>query len=175
MGQPAPGTRRMDDRPVYCLHNMSQAITILVGLPGSGKTWFLKQHSDVVFDDFHACAFRNSPAITASRHYGALRNALQQGKNCIIADIAYCSEDRLQAVQDGIRNLAGELNIGLEIQCLYFANDVNACRHNVVHRYSQEPERDYLTALRSIDEFSKSYAPPPGCRPVQTCCRGATK
>lgn len=153
---------------------MPQTVTILVGLPGSGKSTFLKKSAETSFDDFHAGAFRDSSEFKASRHYQALRNELQGGKNCIIADIAYCDAERLRLAEDGVRSLGVELGIGLEIRPPYFANDADACRHNVVHRCSREPRGDYLAELKNIDFFAISYAPPTNCMTVQTCC-GQTK
>lgn len=153
---------------------MLQTVTILVGLPGSGKSWFLKQRTELVFDDFHAGAFQDSPAFTASRCYLALKDALKRGNDCVIADIAYCAAERLQEAQGCVRSLGAELGIELEIALLYFANDVNACRHNVVHRFSREKRRDYLGELRIIDQLAKVYDPPANCMPVQTCCAEST-
>jgi hypothetical protein len=149
---------------------MPQTVTILVGLPGSGKTTFLKQRAEKAFDEFHGGAFRDSPAFTASRCYQELKDELHSGRDCIISDIAYCASDRLRAAENGLNLLAHELGIELEIRHLYFANDADACRHNVIHRFSREPGRDYLGELRNIDAFSKSYDPPSSCIPVQTCC-----
>jgi hypothetical protein len=149
---------------------MPQIVTILVGLPGSGKTTFLKQRVEKAFDDFHGGAFRDSPAFTASRWYQELKNELQSGRDCIISDIAYCASDRLRAAEDGLGAHAKELGIELEIKHLYFANDADACRHNVIHRFSRAPGRDYLAELRNIDAFSKFYNPPLNCTAVQTCC-----
>ncbi len=112
---------------------MAQTVTFLVGLPGSGKSSFLKQRAEVVFDDFHAGAFRDSPAFTASRCYLPLRDALQRGDDCIVADIAFCTVERLQAAHNGVHLLGEGLGIDLKIAHFYFANDANACRHNVVH------------------------------------------
>lgn len=146
---------------------MPQTVTILVGLPGSGKSTLLKERSDSTFDDFHA---GDSTAFTASRHYQALTDELRSGKNCTIADIAYCAADRLGAAEDGVKSLGKQLGIELEIKLLYFANDPDACRHNVVHRCSREHRGDYLAELKNIDFFAKSYAPPTNCMPVHTCC-----
>jgi len=49
---------------------MPQTVTFLVGLPGSGKSSFLKQRAEVVFDDSHTGAFRDSPAFTATPKNG---------------------------------------------------------------------------------------------------------
>lgn len=148
---------------------MPQTVTILVGLPGSGKSRFLEHRAEVVFDDFHAGAFQDSPAFTASRCYLALKDALKRGNDCIIADIAYCAVERLQDAQNCVRSLGDELGIELEIALLYFANDVNACRHNVVHRFAREKRRDHLAELKNIDELAKAYDPPANSMPVQTC------
>jgi len=97
-------------------------------------------------------------------NYGAAEIAQFQTSRIVLAN-------RLREAEDGLNDLAQELGITLEIKHLYFANDADACRHNVVHRFSREPARNYLAELKNIDAFSQFYDPPSGCMPVPTCCR----
>ena len=134
---------------------MIQTVTILVGLPGSGKTTFLDSRSERIFDDFHGNAFGDSPDFSASRHYSDLGRAIEDGYDCIISDIAYCEESRLLATEEGLRLLQEKLGTVFVVNILYFEKDPDACRHNVVHRFSRQPTRKYLNELKNIDELSK--------------------
>jgi len=153
-------------------------VNILIGLPGSGKSTYLAQHlsdyPDSAFDDFHGGSSDNSTAFKKSRHYDSLCRKLRDGKNCIISDIEYCRANRLADAEEGLRAAAGDLGIGIEIKRLYFANDPDACRHNVVHRFGCTGRRDYIAELSKIDDLSSSYqCPSDGCIPVVTCCQGS--
>jgi predicted kinase len=79
--------------------------TILIGLPGSGKTTFLSNHFehflDESFDDFHGGSLDGTGAFKQSRYYEALKRRLQDGKDCLISDIEYCRRERLTAVEEG--------------------------------------------------------------------------
>ena len=146
--------------------------TILIGLPGSGKTTFLNNqseyHPDVCFDDFHGESLDGTGAFAQSRHYKTLKGKLREGRDCIISDIEYCKYERMTKAEEGLRMLSDELEVRIEIRYLYFENNPNACRHNVVHRL----KRNYIEELQKIDELSKVYrCPPDGALPVSSCCR----
>ena len=153
---------------------MRQKLTIVIGLPGSGKTTWLnechKSADGTVFDDFHARARGDSGEFEASRCFDTLRDKLSAGFSCVIADIAYCRTERLERAERAIRSLAEHLGIEIEIERIFFSNDPQSCRHNVVHRYALEPSRCYLNELQTIDELTLEYDAPPNSLPVQTCC-----
>jgi GTPase SAR1 family protein len=149
--------------------------TILIGLPGSGKTTFLSNHfehfPDESFDDFHGGSLDGTGAFKQSRYYEALKRRLQEGKDCLISDIEYCRRERLTAAEEGLRGLSLDLGIPIEIKRLYFENNPNACRHNVVHRFDKQRTRDYLDELKKIDAMSAVYdCPAEGALTVGTCC-----
>jgi hypothetical protein len=148
--------------------------TILLGLPGSGKTTFLNNHfePDEFFDDFHGGSLDGTGAFKQSRYYEALKRRLQEGKDCLISDIEYCRRERLTAAEEGLRGLYLDLGIPIEIKHLYFENNPNACRHNVVHRFDKQRTPDYLDELKKIDALSAVYdCPAEETLIVGTCCR----
>lgn len=155
---------------------MSQCptVTILIGLPGSGKTNFLSEGfpsmpREHCFDDFHGNSLDNSPTFTQSKHYQSLKELLREGADCLISDIEYCRAERLLDAERGLQDLSRELGIEIKIARKYFENNPNACRHNVVHRYSREPGRNYLEELKKIDDLSSVYdCPIEGSIPVWT-------
>jgi|ERR1017187_1913977 hypothetical protein len=148
-------------------------VTILIGLPGAGKTTLLKgrpvDHAwSKQFDDFHGDSLDGSGAFPQSQYYVELKKELGEGRNCLISDIEYCKSERLAAAEEGLRSICRELGIQLEIRRIYFENNPVACRHNVVHRFSQH----YIEELRKIDDLSTAYnCPTEGAIAVRTCCR----
>ena len=157
-----------------------RTVTILAGLPGSGKSTYLRQRRaglppNCCFDNFHECSLDDSSAFKMARCYAALRELLRIGKDCLIADIEYCrTERRLDAVSE-IGTISRELGIAIRIGHAYFQNDPDACRHNIVHRYVHSYwsglSRDYIGELRNVDELSAVYqCPSEGAIPVTRCC-----
>lgn len=135
-------------------------VTMLIGLPGSGKTEYLsapRRRGEPVFDDFHANAIGNSHAFDNSRNRKPLKAALAARKDCFIADIEFCKSSQLAEVVGGINRLAAELAILVTIDRLFFANDPVACEANVRVR-----NRPTLAAeLANIARLTREYRIPP--------------
>jgi GTPase SAR1 family protein len=73
---------------------MSSQILLVAGLPGSGKTTLLsglKKEGWLIFDDFKAGAFFDSPQFRNARRYNDLLKSLKAGGNCVVADIDLCN------------------------------------------------------------------------------------
>jgi predicted kinase len=158
---------------------MTQKVTIVVGLPGSGKTEYIKQlNADVsvegnqannavlTFDDFHACAVDDSPAFQKSRHFQSLRSALAESSDCILSDVAYCNPERLRDVTLGISLLASELHLTISVEFIFFKNEPKQCKENALRRSALESGRDIEREIRLIDRLSSSYCPPEDALPV---------
>jgi hypothetical protein len=138
-----------------------QKITFLFGLPGSGKSSFLKDHAreletSVVFDDYHASAVGDSPEFGNSKYYEALKSALRGGKDCLVIDIDYCKSDRLAEATAGIERLGKELGIELKIEYVCFENDPDACIRNI-QKQRGEQMSDRINFVRTV---SPQYMPP---------------
>lgn len=109
-------------------------LTVVVGLPGSGKSRLLDRLRaacpGVVADDYHAAAHGGSPEVTASRHYPALINNLRAGLDCAISDIAFTDTGRRLELDRVVRADVA----GVVIKWVFFANDLGACLANVRRR-----------------------------------------
>jgi len=73
---------------------MAGKVPLVAGLPGCGKTTTLAlmgEAGPLVFDDFKAGAYNDSPAFRDSRRCSVLVSALRRGEECVFADIEFCS------------------------------------------------------------------------------------
>ncbi|MBN9521927.1 AAA family ATPase [bacterium] len=109
-------------------------LTVVVGLPGSGKTHLLDRlratRPGAVADDYHAAPHGDSPEVTASRHYPALVTSLRAGLGCAVADIAFTDTGRRLELERVFRADV----VGVTIEWVFFANDLEACLANVRRR-----------------------------------------
>jgi len=142
-----------------------QSLHIVIGMPGSGKTTYLKKilsegAIDCYFDDYQNGAPReNGPDSRAtsdprlSPNYPKVMAAMVAGQNVAIADIRYCVPEEEKLICD----FAAAEFPDVAIVLTYFANDPDACRHNVRLRNREERvERE----LRHIDNMTLQYNPP---------------
>jgi hypothetical protein len=137
-------------------------LIVVVGLPGAGKSPYLKELSEKldcrIIEDFMKDSIGDSPGSTRSKHYPEIVRSLRGGTAYAIADVAFCDTGRrveLQAV------FAADV-AGLLIDWHFFANNSNACRKNVTRRSREELSDE----LRKIDELSGRYFIPEGVTPI---------
>src|SRR5437879_1556954 len=108
-------------------------LVIVVGLPGSGKTFHLprlKQEYNAKYlrDSFKKNAFHGSSWITSSRHYVDLIGHLRDGHSCIISDIDFCKMEAREEAVEAIRYHVPDV----EIRWICFENNPEQCRKNVI-------------------------------------------
>ncbi len=139
----------------------SAAVTFVVGLPGSGKTHWLRineSNPELVFDDFHANAFENSHLFQCAQRFPELLVKLNEGYHCYVADIAYCLQNRRQEAEAYLINIIPSLSIFW----IFFANEPEKCKANV----KLDKNREVAKRLRKIDEFTTDYTIPVDVRPI---------
>jgi predicted kinase len=91
-----------------------QTINIIIGLPGSGKTTYIKNTFEgfddvVICDDYHKSSYNRSHEFTDSIYYQDLEQALKNGKNVVISDIAWCRLERKVLLEENIQKILKKL------------------------------------------------------------------
>ena len=138
---------------------MGEQLLFVVGLPGCGKTTYLKglkQRGWQAFDDFKACARDDSPRLRDSQYYEQLISTLAKGYWCVVADIDFC---RSQARSEAERVLR-EDRPSVKFAWYFFENNPERCEANIRRRDRGSLDQD----LRKMHEYSKSYSIPAGAR-----------
>ena len=142
-----------------------QKIIVIIGLPGSGKTMYLKEHAQefgqnaLICDDYYKSAPGRTVEFKGSAYYADLREALKDGKNVVIADIVFCEEPFRREAEGGIKNLVAELGLKVDVDYRFFQNDPEACIANILNR--ARPER-VASELKFIEEHRNNYRIPEG-------------
>lgn len=130
-------------------------ITIIIGLPGSGKTTYILQNyenikKENIFDDYH----ETSPEFEGSAYYPKLCNSLKNDEDVIISDIIYCKKEKLDLIVRKINELIKQLGVNAKIECLYFENNPEACKDNVKNRI---PPKRIVREISFIDNTTPDY------------------
>ena len=131
-------------------------ITLLIGLPGSGKTYLGKQLKGLFIDD----ASKNKGLLALTYLSNAvLKNRpikfVTEKTDLIIADPMFCTQETLQKAKAKL----GAMFPGYEIECIYFENDPEKCLRNVRIR------NDGRLVYGLIRGLSKKYVIPEGIIP----------
>ena len=141
-----------------------QKLIFITGLPGSGKTTYLENHKPefgdaLICDDYYKSAPGRTVEFKGSVYYKDLKEALQEGRNVVIADIVFCEEPLRKEAQDRIEALIKELGLEVELDYRFFANDPESCRANILNRNRSER---VATELKFIEEHTNNYHIPTG-------------
>jgi tRNA splicing ligase len=126
-----------------------QKILVITGMPGSGKTSYLKEHMSefgdaLICDDYYKSGPGRTVEFRGSVYYTDLREALKTGRNVVIADIVFCEDEFRSEMQDGIKALIEELEVEAEVEYRFFANDPEACIENILQRNRQDRVKSEL-------------------------------
>lgn len=137
-------------------------LTVVVGLPGSGKSRLLtvlrKAANGTVTDDFMrnidlATPIQRDPSVTDSRAYPTLIVDLRNGKRCVISDIIFC--DTLVRAQLEIAVRADVPNIRIIWE--FFENNRAACEANARRRGRKQTLDRELKMIRFLS--AKYFVP----------------
>jgi predicted kinase len=149
---------------------MTPNVLLVAGLPGSGKTTYLRElerNGWLCFDDFKYLAVNHSRQFRGSRHYATLLARLREGVRCAVSDIDFC---RAESRAEAVAVLRTEVP-SVEISWLYFSHNVEDCAANVRRRAHATLQRD----LRQLSMYSACYKIPHGAeeRPCYRMQAGA--
>jgi hypothetical protein len=116
-------------------------VTLIVGLPGSGKTYHAKQLAEktqaMLFDDI------------TKNDLLALYEALESNKDCIITDPFLCNPNIRAMAITNLNQYVDDINI------IYLENNINAALYNVKKRNDGR-----IIHSRWIKELSEIYTIP---------------
>src|SRR5207244_2733612 len=133
------------------MRNMA-VLTIVGGLPGSGKTTCLNQlrkervDLGLVESDYKKDSISHRAEMIHSKHHDNLVPALAAGKDCVIADIVFVRRSKQCEIQDLIRSKVP----GVTIQWVIFENDWEQCIRNV-----QRGDPDPMHATERIQRINE--------------------
>jgi hypothetical protein len=147
---------------------MSAEIILIAGLPGSGKTEYMKarkQEGWSTVDDFKANAYNDSSVFWHSRNYEALIMALREGQRCLVADIDFCKASSRHDAEEALRTRIPDLTLSW----LFFENDFHACQANISRRASPSIEDN----LRALHDYHAMYKIPLGVQVIPVWKPGA--
>ncbi len=148
--------------PVNCAYtSYVSTVTIVTGLPGSGKTWLLRRTSPLVpgayvADDYHRSS--HGPHPRQSPLFESLVEAASCGRAVLASDIRYCDTDELENFREAVSaEVPGVAWINIQ-----FENNLIQCLSNIARRGRPTA---YTEALRAR-ELSMRYRPSDDALPV---------
>lgn len=118
-------------------------ITLIIGLPGSGKTYLLNHkysHCDIIDD-----------IIDLNQLPSKMNN------NIAISDVLFCVKN----IRDKAILKLSKQYTDVNIECVYFENDAQKCLNNVKYR------DDNRKVLGFIKKYSKGYVLPDNVIPLK--------
>ena len=131
-------------------------VTIVVGLPGSGKTLLsrsLARGGAKVYEDFL------SPEFLSGIGMGAILDDLWSGRDCVLNDPSLCPEGRRVRFAALLQRAVP----GVEIGWHFLANDAARCVLNVLGDFWQGRRNDLEARLGEIRRLHGEYVITPGC------------
>ncbi len=135
---------------------MGKEITLLIGLPGSGKSYLIKQRFSnstnyIVFDDFKAGAVLDCSSFCFSKHYPEIIGQIKLGgKHIIIADIDFCAADSYMEAKKILEWWIKGLKSNYKIKSIFFENDPLKCKSNL----TRDNNRIFM-----VNNYTRFYSP----------------
>lgn len=133
-------------------------ITVLVGLPGSGKS-----HMGRALSKERGCPFFDDCA-TEPEIWEEVILCIKNGRNCILADPGFC----IDRIKKKFFAQVAAVTDQAEFEFIYFANEPDVCANNVFNRTDGRK-----VSKRFAYDLSKWYTVPEGIATIP-CYRGVS-
>ncbi len=134
-----------------------KTITIIVGLPGSGKSALIQQRFSkkkvVIYDDFQANAIFDKPDFTLSKNYPDLVESIRSGKSIVLSDISYCKSSQYKQAKATILEWISRSKYDYELKTIFFENNSKKCKRNL----STDNTRNKEERLRKVEALTEEY------------------
>lgn len=140
-------------------------VTVIVGLPGSGKSHLCKK-----LEAGGATTFGDVCHPNKKVHPGGLDvvvAALSAGTDCVIEDVSFCVADKREC-------LAGWLServINLEFEWIFFENDRQKCLVNIVDDFLYKGRMDLAERINAYNHLYSRYEIPTDSTTAGVVCR----
>lgn len=134
-------------------------VTFTLGLCGSGKTWLA--------DRIVAARKFDEQFLEDQAQHAALIDTLRSGKDCVVVEIAYCSEDARWQIASEIT----EALPNVKINWLCIENDLDRANKNCRERTNKPDPEGHV---RFNHDVSPSYTYPDGAVILKIWTRPAT-
>lgn len=140
---------------------MSKEIIIIIGLPGSGKSYLIGQrYSDdtkyVPFDDFKGKAVLDCSSLCFSRNYPELIKQIKLGKkHVVIADIDFCAGESYLEAKRILEWWLKDSSLNYKIKSIFLQNEPEKCKGNL----TKEDNCDINDRISKIEKYTNQYSP----------------
>lgn len=147
-------------------HRMLGSLTVVVGLPGSGKSRLIaklgSRATGLVADDFmngvpFGSLVPRHPTVTDSKYYSTLIKDLRRGKSCVVSDIIFCDVLVRTELEAAVKADAR----GVQVSWQFFENNQRKCAANAHRRARKE---SLATELKLIKFLGRKYFVPEGIK-----------
>ncbi len=132
-------------------------LILIIGLPGSGKTTYVRSHfSDnsryVVFDDANAIPALNSDTSAETSDFPNIVREMQVGrKSIVVCSIDFCRKEIFREALAALKKWNDDKSLGYNMRCLFFENSAEKCRRNT--------EREMNSRYKMIRKYESLYDP----------------
>jgi hypothetical protein len=143
------------------MNNSNKEIIIIVGLPGSGKSYLIhNEYNDssknVVFDDLKAHSIFDNPEFTYNRNYPEIINEIKSANNNIVlSDIDFCCFNQFSSAKAILNWWINNFNNRYLITTIAYENSKAKCINNI----NKTNGRDRTSRIDMINKYSLVYNP----------------